>query len=82
MSYKEKLLKLHSVAMAKTLVLMDYEAKYITYKEECGEICDPAHYEKRMELYFKMQEALAKRDDLAKVIMANKIKIEEAYPVS
>ena len=79
MSHKEKLWKLHSRAMVKTLVLMEYEKKYISEEGLCGVACDPINYETRMELYVKMQDAVNKRDELAKLVNEKKIHIDSPF---
>lgn len=79
MTHREKLYKLHSSAMVKTLVLMDYEGRYVSEDGLCGVSCDPINYDKRMELYARMQEAIERRDQLAQKIMEQKIQIDSAY---
>jgi hypothetical protein len=79
MTHREKLFKLHSRAMVKTLVLIDYEGRYISDDGLCGVTCDPINNDKRIELYIRMQEALKARDELARRIMEQKIQIDSPY---
>ncbi len=78
MTYKERLLALHQVAVEKLKAYTEAE-QTLTNTDLICDVCDPEVYRKKMELYLSYQDALSARNEFAKLINESGIDINLPY---
>lgn len=79
MTYKERLLELHNIAVEKLLAYGEFESGSNVNDAVCG-MCDPETYQRKLDAYQSLQDAIGRRNMFAKEINEAQIDIESHYP--